>query len=70
MCLGLRKCLSVLLDTGPNLSASFPPVFKMVIMIPPSGREVLDLVMITEKRGSVTTKQNNSKAEETGKYVE
>lgn len=39
-------------------------------MIPPSGREVIDLVMITEKRGSVTTKQNNPKAGETGKYVE
>lgn len=42
----------------------------MVIMIPPSGREVIDLDMITEKRASVTTKQNNPKAGETGKDAE
>lgn len=70
MCLGLCKCLSVLLERGPKLSVSFSPIFKMVIMIPPSGREVIDLDMITEKRASVTTKQNNPKAGETGKDAE
>lgn len=68
MCLGLCKCLSVLLDTGPNLSLS-SPIFKMVIMIPPSRQEAIDLVTVTEKKGSMTT-QNNKIAGETGKYVE
>lgn len=56
MCLGLCKCQSVLLDRCPNLSVSFYPIFKMVIMIPTSGRKVIGLVMIAEKRRSVNTK--------------
>lgn len=38
--------------------------------MPPWGRDVIELVMITEKRGCFTTKENNPKAGETGKYVE
>lgn len=69
MCLGLCKCLSVLLDTGPNLSLSLSPIFKMVIMIPPSRQEAIDLVTVTEKKRSMTI-QNNKIAGETGEYVE
>lgn len=70
MCLGLCKCLSVLLDRCPNLSVSLNPVFKMVITVPTSGKKIIYLVMITEKRGSGNTKENNPKAGETRKYVE
>lgn len=70
MCLGLCKCLSVLLDMCPNLSVSFYPVFKPVVTIPASGRKIIYLVMTAEKRRSVNTKENNSKVGETGKCGE
>lgn len=49
MCLGLCKCLSVLLDRCPHLSVSFYLVFRTVITIPTSGRKIIDLVMIAPK---------------------
>lgn len=70
MCLGLCKCLSVYLDRCPNLSVSFYPVFKTVITIPSSGRKIIYLVIVAEKRRSVNTKENNPKVGERGKCVE